>query len=157
MWVCCPYILACLLHRQSGSDPVTRRSAGQRLPLPHQPLLEATLLRFISFRVFVSANNKWNWSLGMVEHLQCYKQCAGCNSTPGEALKAPRPWQEAILLLSFLFLSPPPPPPSFESLNLTKAAQTQSLCWSRRGVWKETRHLCGVTAHPRTWRAAALG
>lgn len=50
----------------------------------------------------------------MVKHSQCYKPCAGCNSTPREALKAQRQLQEAVYLLSTSL----PPPPFFQKLKL---------------------------------------
>lgn len=102
----------------AGSAARTRELPGKRL---HQPLLEATSLHFISFRGFVSANNKWNWSLGMVKYSECYKPCAGCNPTPKGSFKDTKTVEgRNFSIVSSIFFSPLP---SFEGLNLTKAAR----------------------------------
>lgn len=106
----------------ASSTAGTRELPRKRLPLLHQPLLEATALHFISFRGFVSANDRWNWILGMVKYSECYKPCAGCNSTPKGSFKDTKTVERRnvsiVSSISFFFSSP-----SFESLNLTKAAR----------------------------------
>lgn len=106
----------------ASSAARTRELPRKRLPLLHQPLLEATSLHFISFRGFVSANNEQNWILGMVKYSECYKPCAGCNSTPKGSFKDTKTVERrnfSIVSSIFFFFSSP----SFESLNLTKEAR----------------------------------